>query len=307
MNKKELSIICPVYNEEECVPLFIENVKKLEKQLEEKYKINIFFSNNASTDGTYDILNESSKKYDNIYFFTLSKNFGYQNSLQFTLSKIDGDIFLIIDVDGEDPVNLIPNFLKFYEEGFDIVYGERIDRKENFILKNARKLFYRFLKILSDDEINLDMSEFALFTREVKTAIMDEKNSFPFLRSSISRVGYKSKGIKYSREKRIGGKSNFNLLNMIKFAVAGVITSTTLPLRIPLYFFPFWFLYWVYVFISSLLDTKISKYEIFYNVSIFVIVFCLTFVSAYLARLYKNLLQRSNAYLIKKKSKIKLD
>jgi dolichol-phosphate mannosyltransferase len=302
---KKLIILSPVYNEEECLPLFIEQVKKLEKQLSGRYVIDIFFSNNASTDSSLTILKKSSEIHDNIFFFTLSKNFGYQNSLQYALKNIVGDIFVIIDVDGEDPVEMILEFLDKYEKGYDIVYGKREDRVENYYIKKLRKLFYRLLKILSDDEIILDMAEFSLFTDEVRVSLLAENNSFPFIRSAISRVGYNKIAITYKRSKRILGKTNYNFFTMFKFAVAGILTSTTLPLRFPIYIFPFWLLFLVYIIYNLIIDKKMDTWNLFIIISIIFIITILIFSSLYLARTYKNNLNRPSAYVIKKDSKIK--
>jgi dolichol-phosphate mannosyltransferase len=301
---KKLTIVCPVYNEQECIPIFIEKIKDIEKELSNKYYFNIFFSNNSSTDNTYDILKKYSKIYQNIYFFTLSKNFGYQNSLQYALKNVTGDIFIIIDVDGEDSLDLILEFIKRYEEGHDIVYGERVDRNENYFLKNLRKIFYRILKIFSDDNIILDMAEFSLFTDEVRQSILDENNSFPFLRSAISRVGFNVAAVPYVRQIRISGKTNYNFVKMLKFAVAGILSSTTFPLRLPIYIFPFWVIYLFYFFFNLIAENKLDSWKLFLIISIFFILLILTFSSVYLARIYKNNLNRSNAYMIKNKSKL---
>jgi dolichol-phosphate mannosyltransferase len=265
--------------------------------------MDIFFSNNASTDSTLPLLKKYSEIYNNIFFFTLSKNFGYQNSLQYALKNIIGDIFIIIDVDGEDPVEMILEFLNKHENGYDIVYGERLNRDENYFLKNLRKLFYRILKAFSDDKIILNMAEFALFTNEVRLCILDENNSFPFIRSSISRVGFDIISIPYSRNKRIMGKSNFNFIKMFKFAAAGILSSTTLPLRFPAYVFPAWLIYLLYTIYNLTVDKKLEAWNIFLLISITFILLILVFSSMYLARIYKNNLNRSGAYLIKSKSK----
>lgn len=302
---KKLTILCPVYNEEVCIPLFIEQVKKIEMQLSGRYVVDIFFSNNASTDSTLTVLKKNSEIYNNIFFFTLSKNFGYQNSLQFALKHITGDIFVIIDVDGEDPVVMILEFLDKYEKGYDIVYGKREDRVENYFIKNLRKLFYRILKIFSDDEIILDMAEFSLFTNEVRLSILDENNSFPFIRSAISRVGYNKVAVSYKRNKRISGKTNYNFLTMLKFAVAGILSATTFPLRLPIYIFPFWLFYVFYVIYNLSIDKRLDNWNLFLIVSIIFILLILIFSALYLARTYKNIMSRSSAYIIKNKSKIK--
>ena len=299
---KKITIICPIYNEEKTLSFFIKEIKKIEKEISHNYQLDIEFSNNSSTDGTLDILKEFSNKYPNIYYYTLSKNFGYQNSLNFSLKKTKGDLFIIIDSDGEDPPSLILEFLKKYEEGNDIVYGERVNRPEGFILLKMRNLFYRVLKFFSDDEIILNMAEFSLFTKEVKEHLIEENSSFPFLRSTISRVGFEVKAIPYSRKKRFAGKSNYNFYTMLKFAVAGILASTTLPLRFPIYFFPFWLGISTFLLLGSINNELLWKYFIFF--SIIYLVLILSFISIYLARIYKNGLMRANAYLVGKKSKI---
>ena len=197
---------------------------------------------------------------------------------------------------------MILDFLKKYEEGNDIVYGERVNRPEGFIIKKMRNLFYRVLKFFSDDEIILNMAEFSLFTNEVKEHLIEENSSFPFLRSAISRVGFDLKAIPYSRNERFAGKSNYNFYSMLKFAVAGILASTTLPLRFPIYFFPFWLGISTFLLLGSTNNELLWKYFIFF--SIIYLVLILSFVSIYLARIYKNGLMRANAYLVGKKSKI---
>ena len=299
---KKIAIICPLYNEEKSLLIFIEEIKKVEKKISDKYELDIVFSNNASTDRTLSMLEELSNKYKNIYYYTLSKNFGYQNSLSFALKNTTGDLFIIIDSDGEDPPSMILDFLKKYEEGNDIVYGERVNRPEGFIIKKMRNLFYRVLKFFSDDEIILNMAEFSLFTNEVKEHLIEENSSFPFLRSAISRVGFDLKAIPYSRNERFAGKSNYNFYSMLKFAVAGILASTTLPLRFPIYFFPFWLGISTFLLLGSTNNELLWKYFIFFSIVYLVLI--LSFISIYLARIYKNGLMRANAYLVGKKSKV---
>ena len=131
---KKLVIICPVFNEEVAIPLFIEEIQKIENKITEKYSLDLVFSNNASTDKTLKILEDYSKKYNNIYYLTLSKNFGYQKSLNFSLKNTNGDLYVIIDADGEDPPSMILEFLKKHEQGNDIAYGLRENRPENFFI-----------------------------------------------------------------------------------------------------------------------------------------------------------------------------
>lgn len=298
---KKIVVICPVFNEEDSILIFIDEIKKVEAKISDRYSLDIVFSNNASTDKTLDILKEYSEKYNNIYYLTLSKNFGYQKSLNFSLKNSKGDLYVIIDADGEDPPSMILEFLKKYEQGNDIVYGLRENRPENYFIKKLRNFFYRVLKFSSDDEIILKMAEFSLFTDEIKHHLIEENSSFPFLRSSISRVGFDSAAVPYTRLKRNAGESNYNIFSMIKFGVGGILASTTLPLRLPIFLFPIWLI------VSILFLIKINTNQIFWSyliyISIFYIIITMSFISLYVARIYQNGLMRSNAYLVKRKSK----
>jgi polyisoprenyl-phosphate glycosyltransferase len=298
---KKLVVICPVFNEETSIPLFIDEIKKIENKISDKYELNLVFSNNASTDNSLNVLKEYSKKYNNIFYLTLSKNFGYQNSINFALKNTHGDLYVIIDSDGEDPPSMIFDFITEYEKGYDIIYGKRDNRPENFLLKKMRSLFYRILKFSSDDEIILNMAEFSLFTNEVKECLIEENTSFPFLRSTIARVGFNSLAIPYNRKNRYSGESNYNLFSMFKFAIAGILASTTLPLRLPIYIFPLWLLFSLYFLINNETASLNLGYLIY--LSLLYIILIISFISIYIARIYKNGLMRANAYLVKGKSK----
>lgn len=302
---KKLVVICPVFNEEDSISIFIDEIKKVESEISDKYSLDIVFSNNASTDKTLKILEDYSSKYNNIYYLTLSKNFGYQKSLNFSLKNTKGDLYVIIDADGEDPPSMILEFIKKYEQGNDIVYGLRENRPENFLIKKSRDFFYRVLKFTSDDEIILKMAEFSLFTDEIKKHLIEENSSFPFLRSSISRVGFDSTSIPYTRYKRSAGKSNYNIFSMVKFAVAGILASTTLPLRLPIYLFPIWFCISIFFLLNLGSNTLYWNYLIYISISYIIII--VSFISIYVARIYKNGLMRANAYLVKRKSKIQIN
>jgi glycosyltransferase involved in cell wall biosynthesis len=302
--KKKLCIYCPVYNEEKVLPIFIEHLEKVIKKIEDKYYVEIVFTDNNSTDNSLKIIKNYAENKNNIFYFSLSKNFGYQASLEITIKNIKGDLFIEIDVDGEDPPELILKFLEKYEEGFDIVYGKRVDRHEGKVLKFLRKYYYKSLKLLSDDPINLDMAEFSLFTDEVRRAVIQDKNTKPFIRSNISRVGYKTTGIEFKREKRYGGESYYkSLYQIFEFAFSGILTSSTLFLRIPLYIFPVWFILSTFLFFMNI-QTGI---EVYFNYLIFIfliyISFTISFMAIYVARIYKNGLNRPNAFINELNSK----
>jgi dolichol-phosphate mannosyltransferase len=227
----------------------------------------------------------------------MSRNVGYQNSLACGLRNAVGDLFAFIDVDCEDPPELISEFVHFHEQGYDIVYGERVDREEPEIWKACRRLFYRLLKVVADDEIILDMAEFALFTSEVRGAMMEEMNSFPFIRASIGRVGFRRYGIPFKRQRRIGGATHYNVLGMTYFAIAGILSASTLLLRLPIFLLPFWVVALIGLGVGYILTAATwMAVTAALMVSIY-IGSTLAFVSLYVARNYRNTLSRPSAFI----------
>src|SRR3954462_3774281 len=208
METKLLTILSPVYNEEEAIPLFWGRLRPVLVKLSRDYKVDLVFLNNASTDGTLQEIERVREEWPQAYVITMSRNVGYHASLECGLRNTKGDVFVPIDVDCEDPPEMILEFVDRHRQGHDIVYGERVDREEPKTLKGARKLFYRLLHAVSDDEIILDMAEFSLFTREVRDAVLNENSSYPFLRAAIGRVGFRRAAIPFKRQKRIAGRTH---------------------------------------------------------------------------------------------------
>jgi dolichol-phosphate mannosyltransferase len=257
--------------------------------------------NNSSTDNTIKVIKELAREQPFVSLLSVSKNVGYQRAIEFGLRNVEGDLFVFIDVDCEDPPEMILSFTRAYEDGYDIVYGERVDRDEPEAIKAMRKLFYRLTRAIADDEVILDMAEFSLMTREVRDAIIQDSSSFPFIRASIGRVGFRRHGIPYRRQKRIAGNTHYNLWGMTTFAVGGILSSSTLFLRLPLYLLPLW------VAMMAVLAWNAAGGG---AASLAALLLCgflypamaLAFVTVYLARVYKNTLGRPNAILDAKNS-----
>lgn len=289
-----LTIICPVYNEAEVLPLFFLRIKPVIAKLAENYRVDLLFLNNASTDATYEEIQKLRQAHPFVYVITLSRNVGYQRSLECGLRNAKGDVVTFIDVDCEDPPEMILEFAKYYEQGYDIVYGERVDREEIRPIKMLRKLFYHIVHRVADEDIILYMAEFSLITSEVRDAIVADQNSFPFIRSSIARVGFHRIGIPYKRHRRIAGETHYNLLGMSIFAIAGILSASTLPLRVPIYVLPFWLL--LTAALGALEITTGNPWFLLANA----LLACaylggtVAFNALYVARTYKNGLGRPN-------------
>jgi len=302
MKPRQLTIICPVHNEERVIPLFYDRIRPVMDKLAESYTVHLLFLDNASIDRSAQQIEKIRASWPGTYLITMSRNVGYHASLECGLRNATGDLFVFIDVDCEDPPEMIVEFIEKYEQGFDIVYGERVDRHESTAMKAARKFFYRLLQALADEEILLDMAEFSLFTREVRDAILDENTSFPFLRASIARVGFRRAAIPFKRDKRIAGDTHYNLIRMFVFAVAGILSSSTLFLRLPIYLLPLWLLSLLLLGIGY-----VSSQSLWYVVAAFVVFAAYVgataaFTALYVARTYKNGLQRPNAFIDRSRS-----
>jgi polyisoprenyl-phosphate glycosyltransferase len=298
----QLTILCPCYNEEAVVRPFFDRLLPVVKELSAKCDVNVVFLNNASTDNTLSQILTLREDWSRVYVITFSRNVGYQRSVEGGLRNTESDLYVIIDVDCEDPPELIPLFLEKFEEGFDIAYGERVDRDEPAPIKGARKLFYRVLRSLADEEIILDMAEFALFTREVRDAIAQDHDSFPFIRSSIGRVGFRRVGIPFKRGQRIGGKTHYNFAGMVVFAIAGLLSASTLVLRLPIYIFPFWLA--ILILLGIWFAVTGASWAAVAAMLLFAAYVGLTlaFMSLYVARSYKNGFFRPNAFIDRRMS-----
>lgn len=296
----KLTIICPAYNEEASLPIFFTRMSSVAALIADRYDVNILFINNGATDRTLDLIQSFDSPHLGTYVVTLSRNVGYQRAIECGLRMAKGDLFVVIDADCEDPPEMIPDFLARQAQGYDIVYGERVDRTEGVIMKAMRRLFYRVTRALADEEIVLDMAEFALITAEVRDAIIADTSSFPFIRASIGRVGFSRTGIPYKRQARVAGQTHYNLLRMATFAVAGILSSSTLLLRLPIYLLPFWL-----IAVMALAAFHLSSGSSWSMVLMIALV-CLylggtvAFIAVYVARIYKNTLGRPN-YVVDRK------
>lgn len=281
MNSKiSLSIICPVYNEEKSIKIFYNNLIKAIKSCKKIRKYEVLFINNNSEDNSLSILKEIRKK-DNIKIISFSRNFGYQASIQCGLKYAINDFITFIDTDGEDPPEILIKLINKISDENSIVYGERVDRHENFILKNLRKVFYFICKHTADIKMVMNMSEFLVFHKKMKKYLINN-NTNPFLRFEIANLGFKRQGVPYKRIKRIDGKSSYNLIGIFKFAITGYLTSSTFPLRLNFYFFLLLILLNLIFFLRSL------NLILLININLLFICFAITIKSLYLARIYRN-------------------
>lgn len=287
---KLISIICPVYNEELSIPIFYERLSKILNSIND-LQFEVIFTNNCSVDNSLNLILELRKVDYRIKVVTLSRNFGYQKSLLAGLSASKGDAVICIDVDCEDPPELIVRFIEFWRVGFDIVYGRRGLRPEPKILQFFRKIFYKLLKAVGDSPINLYMAEFSLFSADVRKVILSNRSTHPFIRNDIAFYGGKQKAIDYDRQPRVAGRSYYNIAGMVRFALTGLLTSSTFPLRFSFYLTPVFF--FINIFSLILSDQMGQFYFRLLVIFDFMYIFMvLGFMCLYIARIYHDIVGR---------------
>jgi polyisoprenyl-phosphate glycosyltransferase len=295
--KKKISIICPVFNEKKTIPLYYERFQKAIACLLDRYVVELTFVNNCSTDNTLVAIKQIQAKDPTVQYITLTRIFGYQSSVLCGLTFASGDAIVVNDVDCEDPPELIPKFVEKWEEGYDIIYGRRGKRPEYRGLTLCRKIFYRLTRAIADNDFILDMAEFSLFSKRVRDEIVKLKTTFPFIRNELAYVGFRKIGIPYDREPRIGGKSNYmgfkGMLRMIKFAVAGILTASTFPLRLIFYLAaPLLLINFIAIF-SYFINPETIPINLIYILNTMFLISAVTFLSTYMARVYKDGIQRA--------------
>ena len=230
---KKISLVIPMYYEEEVANECYEKVSSVLKKLEDKYDYEIIFVNDGSQDKTLEILEEIAKKDEKAKIISFSRNFGHQAAVTAGLKEVTGDAIVIIDADLQDPPELIPEMLELWEQGNEVIYGKRKTRKGESAFKLlTAKMFYKTLNALSDVEIPKDTGDFRLVDRKVVDVINSLPEHNKFLRGLFSWVGFKQKAYEYERQKRFAGITKYPLKKMLKLASDGIISFSSKPIKL---------------------------------------------------------------------------
>ena len=229
---KKISIVIPTYCEEEVVKQCYNRLIQMLNSLKD-YEYEIIFINDGSKDKTLEIIEEIAKNDKNVKVISFSRNFGHQAAVTAGIKHVTGDAVVIIDADLQDPPELIPDMLKYWEDGNEVIYGKRKTRKGESALKLlTAKMFYNTLNKLSDVEIPKDTGDFRLVDRKVIDVINNMPEHNKFLRGLFSWVGFKQVAYEYERQERFAGETKYPMKKMIKLASDGIISFSTKPLKL---------------------------------------------------------------------------
>jgi dolichol-phosphate mannosyltransferase len=229
-NHTSLSIIVPVHNEEQ-------NLRELCRQLRDAIEslqpmcVEVLLVSDGSTDRSEPMIAEIVAQDDRFKGIFLTRNFGHQAAVSVGLEYSVGAIVSIIDGDLQDPPNEIPRLMAALEEGADIVYGVRRDRKEGWFKRAAYATFYRLLRTIADIEIPLDSGDFCCMRREVVDAILQLPECNRFVRGLRAWVGYRQVGVEYERSARHAGTPSFTLAKLVRLAYDGLFSFSAMPIR----------------------------------------------------------------------------
>lgn len=226
---KELTVVVPIYNEEQVIPELYRRLKISALKISTAYEI--IFVNDGSRDASLAELMKLSEQDQNVYYINFSRNFGHQIAVTAGLEVCSGDAVVIIDGDLQDPPEIIVDLYTKYREGYEVVYAKRMERKGESIFKKATaKLFYRTLKSITAIDIPLDTGDFRLIDRKVVHYLKQMPEQNKFLRGQIAWLGFRQTQVLYDRDKRKYGKTGYPLGKMLRFAMDGITGFSDKPL-----------------------------------------------------------------------------
>ncbi len=229
--KKLVTILIPAYNEHEVIPLLYNRLLKLMGE-QTKYDFELLFVNDGSKDNTLELIKSFREKDSRVNYVNLSRNYGKEIAMIAGFDYLKGDCLVIIDADLQDPPELIPEMLDYWEQGYDDVYARRTSRKGESILKKLTSWgFYRTLQSMTNIEIQKDTGDFRLLDRRCVEAIKKMRESQRYTKGLYSWIGYKKKEILYDRDSRAAGKTKWNYRKLINLSIDGITSFTTSPLR----------------------------------------------------------------------------
>ena len=226
----DYSIIIPIYNEKENIQLLHDRLHKVMTQFSSSFEF--LFVNDGSKDKSLDLIKELSSQHDYIKYIDFSRNFGHQIAVTAGLDQAVGNRIVIIDADLQDPPELILDMAKKMNEGFEVVFAKRKNRKgENWFKLLTASLFYRILRAITSIDIPLNTGDFRMIDRKIVEVLKQMPEQNKFLRGQISWIGFRQNYVEYDRDERHAGETGYPLKKMMRFALDGITAFSDAPLK----------------------------------------------------------------------------
>ncbi|XID96140.1 glycosyltransferase family 2 protein [Paenibacillaceae bacterium WGS1546] len=226
-----LSVVVPMFNEEEVIEITYRRLKAVLDELGETYEI--VFVDDGSRDRTSELVRAICAEDRSAKLVAFSRNFGHQIAVTAGMDHARGRTVVLIDADLQDPPELIAGMVAKWREGYDVVYGKRIERKgESWFKKTTAAMFYRLLRAMTSVNIPLDTGDFRLMDRKVCDALTSMRERSRFIRGLVSWAGFKQTSVDYVREERFAGETKYPLRKMIRLSLDAMTSFSTRPLKI---------------------------------------------------------------------------
>lgn len=308
-----LSVAIPIHNEESVLPELLQRLRGvLDSVAGGPHEI--VFVDDGSTDRTFEMLAEAAEEDERIVVLSLSRNFGHQAAITAGLDHVTGDAAIVMDGDLQDVPEVIPKFVEKFQQGYDVVYAQRVRRKEPLALRICYFVFYRMMATLSDIRLPLDSGDFGLMSRRVIEEVRKMPEHHRYLRGMRSWVGFRQVGIEVERAERHSGKSKYSVMGLVKLAFDGIFAFSIVPIRAAALFGAF------VMFLSSLFAIYSIYIRIFLHkspqgftalivaVTFFsgVLLFFLGVIGEYVGRIYEEIKARPQ-YIVARTLGLKKD
>ncbi len=232
--KKLITIIIPCYNEQDALPLCLVALREL--MSDERYDWHVMLVDDGSDDNTLNVMREERKKDNRVSYIELSRNFGKETAMLAGMDEAEGDCVILMDADLQHPVNVIPQLIQCWEEGYDDIYAYRAYRgKETLLRKVMTKLFYRLLRSNSREKVYPNAGDFRLLDKKCVEALKSMREANRYTKGLYSYIGFRKTYVSFHTQDRVAGESKMLYNKLIKLAIDGLLSSSIRPLRLATY------------------------------------------------------------------------
>lgn len=301
---KKVTILLPAYNEEASFPLIAQNMRQVMTE-NPSYEWEFLLVNDGSTDNTLQQMIRLSQADAHYSYVDLSRNYGKEVAMMAGFDYATGDALIIMDADMQHPINVIPEMLRYWEEGYDDVYAQRQGSQESWLRRKTSHWYYKVLQSLTRIPIQKDTGDFRLLDRSCIEALKQMRETERNTKGMYSWIGFHKKGIYYQQQQRQEGKSKWSMMSLLNLALTGIMSYTTAPLRMAsilgLIVSMVAFIYLIYIIIvTNLYGEPVQGYPTIMVTMLFlggVQLLSLGIIGEYLARVFNEVKGRPGYFI----------